>query len=714
MQNKQKEHVDIMQNLLILVNDSQEKTSIIDKEVILSTSDRKYYKFSKNFATKKILININELTEVLKSDWAAIVWVDGLRDAGHFLSAQIIVLDIDNESDINNLNLDKAQEILEKSGLLHVVALSRNHQKPKHDRVVDRFRILLFLEEPIKSLETYKSYYNSLTDLLPFIDQATKDGARQWYATPEIVSFNLENGYFLKQELINNVVKSKKDKLPKTEEIKKDWQGVLDLYYEDLPGSRNKQINTLCFLISKTLGSSVSEEELIRYMLSISTHDYESLKNTVHSAYISGIKEYNNIQARNNLSYGEDCYIMRILAQGARLIGEIGGDIYCLHPDGEVTLFKVTNLSALERHELKTVVRQDKNIVNGVKFAGGKDKFFYEGNFRYLNYYTAPYIPENLTHYDDNILKPFFWLLDNLFNKNKEHIEFIIDWLAYLMQHPDKPLIIAPCLMSYVQGIGKGLLLNTACHLVGIKNSAAVDEEKLLTSGKKFNQLFFTKLLIICEETSWNAKGYQTIKNLITMKYGEKENKGKDEVQAKRSASFCFSSNTPGRIWIDQGDRRLVPFIWEGSEKDKIDFEEAGEYDKLLGETDFIHALRYFLINRNITYSMSRRPAFSNLALKEMQSDYSFSKDQRLAEKIIREKNRVCLTILEVHDWTRDLFNLSDHKLGPVLRYLGYVRKEIRGNDKKIRLWIQQSHEEESSACIMHLLKIESVNNHSL
>ncbi len=128
--------------------------------------------------------SMDELAAVLSNDcWSPGIFNDRKRNILSLASLDLLVLDVDDGA-----SLDDAKEKF--SAYKHIIATSKSHQKEKNGKVCDRFRVVLFLTEPITNDKDFKVTWTFAYQQWPFIDRACKDSARFFYPSPNIVSIN--------------------------------------------------------------------------------------------------------------------------------------------------------------------------------------------------------------------------------------------------------------------------------------------------------------------------------------------------------------------------------------------------------------------------------------------------------------------------------------------------------------------------------------------
>ena len=119
--------------------------------------------------------------------------------------------------------------------------------------------------------------------------------------------------------------------------------------------------------------------------------------------------------------------------------------------------------------------------------------------------------------YESKIDK-ILWHIRYIWCKNNDDLyNYIINWLAHLMQYPYKKIGVAMLLKSK-QGSGKNIIWEfIADFIIGKKYSLVIgDIDRLLG---RFNAIVQNKVITICDEISNNGGAYKSndkLKNLIT------------------------------------------------------------------------------------------------------------------------------------------------------------------------------------------------------
>lgn len=235
------------------------------------------------------LKSFKQLTDImLNENYSLGLFKDNLVLKNNFISAKAIALDFDE-------NYTLKQAVKEFKEYKHVIATTKSHQKLKHGKKCDRFRVIVFFNEEIKDNETYFTTWKSLEKLYPALDVQCKNSNRFFYPSLEIISENKTGKLFdvVKNDL--DLALGKKE-APKILELKghgklsKKTKNALKKGLE--PGSRNGET----FKIAKDFQENgFSEDEAVKYItkafsenetLSYDFTEFE-VENTIRSAYAS-------------------------------------------------------------------------------------------------------------------------------------------------------------------------------------------------------------------------------------------------------------------------------------------------------------------------------------------------------------------------------------------------------------------------------------------
>lgn len=161
-------------------------------------------------------------------------------------------------------------------------------------------------------------------------------------------------------------------------------------------------------------------------------------------------------------------------------------------------------------------------------------------------------------------LEPYFEHIQSLVDYNQCHFEYVLNWLAHLVQHPE---LIPDTSLIFIskEGVGKDLFYLLISNTIGSQYCGNTD--KLDNVVGKFNSALSGKLLFAINETNpvESAQRMENIKALITAKELYIEGKYKDAVKTKNFCRIIFFSNNLFAFPVDENSRR--PVILSCSEK---------------------------------------------------------------------------------------------------------------------------------------------------
>ena len=139
----------------------------------------------------KDFTSLDELAAIITGgNYAPGIFKGNYTNNDNFLCTHLMVLDFDNYPTDPQLPLSAA--IDKFSGYKCIIATTRNHNKAKlvgseTMPAADRFRVILFLSEPIVSTGDYYATWQALADKFPGCDDKCKDPARRLYQSDAVV-----------------------------------------------------------------------------------------------------------------------------------------------------------------------------------------------------------------------------------------------------------------------------------------------------------------------------------------------------------------------------------------------------------------------------------------------------------------------------------------------------------------------------------------------
>ena len=155
---------------------------------------------------------------------------------------------------------------------------------------------------------------------------------------------------------------------------------------------------------------------------------------------------------------------------------------------------------------------------------------------------------------------------DVLCDGNDEASEYVLNWIAHMLQHPSQPAETAIAFRGK-EGTGKGTLGRALMRIAGT-HGMTVSPAQL---AGRFNSHLRDCIFLFADEAIWpgdkSAEG--TLKQLITEPVISYEAKGKDLVQGRNMLHLMLASNEPWVVPAGIDARRF--FVTDVSDKRKDD-----------------------------------------------------------------------------------------------------------------------------------------------
>lgn len=188
-------------------------------------------------------------------------------------------------------------------------------------------------------------------------------------------------------------------------------------------------------------------------------------------------------------------------------------------------------------------------------------------------------------------------LRDGFCAGNAVYYEYVLNWLAHLLQRPAERPGTAIAIVSG-QGAGKGTLIEVLTAMIGEKNCSGDISNKDL--GGKFNSKIANRLLINLNEATFSGNHEQVefMKKLITDPTFRVEYKGLEAFDAPNFSRLIITTNNAnwGRLSID--DRRYL--VLEPKEGYPGDREFFTALRREMFEEGGVAHLAHYLRERNI------------------------------------------------------------------------------------------------------------------
>ena len=193
-----------------------------------------------------------------------------------------------------------------------------------------------------------------------------------------------------------------------------------------------------------------------------------------------------------------------------------------------------------------------------------------------------------------NLHERYLYLIrDSICAGNAEAYEYVIRWMAHLVQNPSD-LPGSALVLRSGQRTGKGTFVKMLGHLIGKAHFAELSTQKQLTGD--FQGHLANALLVHASEALWGGdKRHEgVIKAMITDSDWCMEKKGVDAIFVDNFKHLIISTNNDFPIPRDLDDARFV--VLDVADEHKEDWEF---FEQLLGDMDSggLASLMYFLLN---------------------------------------------------------------------------------------------------------------------
>lgn len=214
----------------------------------------------------------------------------------------------------------------------------------------------------------------------------------------------------------------------------------------------------------------------------------------------------------------------------------------------------------------------------------------------YKNMYTG-FRAERIELQDQDIdytkLDPILYHMKEVLCNGDDHqFQYLVQWIAQIIQNPIKKPQVALTFYSAKHGTGKNIFTNfLSGGIFGLHDLAMSTNNAENRIFTRFNSAIANKLLLIIEEAKGDLHRFiEDMKNLITEPTIEIEKKNVNSKTTNLYVNVIFNTNNENLMGIDNEDRRNC--IFEVSDKHKGDVKYFDDLYKVLKD-DKICALFY-------------------------------------------------------------------------------------------------------------------------
>ena len=222
--------------------------------------------FAEPFEMDDLDLRVN----IFDYDWSPSVFHNNYRTKKNFISTDLLVLDVDF-----GRNLEDALELFSKYKF--IIATTKSHQVEKNGVVCDRYRVILFLENPITDIATYDATWQSIYNKFPFIDRACKDVSRFFYKC-------IGNFYHKEEGELVKIVKAEPKKYDNTIKDMRGFYPPSYLYAKNWGVPAGRRNDTVFRISCELFRCGYIEDEIVELINAITDLPEYEITRTVKSA----------------------------------------------------------------------------------------------------------------------------------------------------------------------------------------------------------------------------------------------------------------------------------------------------------------------------------------------------------------------------------------------------------------------------------------------
>jgi hypothetical protein len=266
-------------------------------------------------------------------------------------------------------------------------------------------------------------------------------------------------------------------------------------------------------------------------------------------------------------------------------------------------------------------------------------------------------------------------ILEVLVDGDEAHFEWVLDWIAYMFQHPGRVAEVAVAFRG-AKGTGKGTLGRALARLAGAQG-LHISSPGHLTG--RFNSHLQNCICLFADEAFWagDKAGESVLKQLVTEPTLTYEGKGRDAVSGRNHVHIVMASNAD---WVVpaglDGERRFA--VFEVNERRRNDRDFFRRLNRQL-EDGGLAALLHDMLSRDLGDRHPRDSVPQTRALAD-QKVLSMSPEQAWWDSVL-EGGELPRPFAEPGEWERgevrvDLRDLHAHYLDHVRRHGGRGKSE--------------------------------------
>lgn len=199
---------------------------------------------------------------------------------------------------------------------------------------------------------------------------------------------------------------------------------------------------------------------------------------------------------------------------------------------------------------------------------------------------------------------------------NEEQFQYLINWLAYAVQYPERQAEVAIVLRGG-KGIGKSTLGRLMVRIFGAHGLQITNSRHLLGN---FNNHLRTTLILFADEAFYagDAQGASVLKGLVTEEFLVVEQKGVDPIQVRNRLKIIMASNSDWVVPASGDERRF--FVLEVSDEKQGDHDYWRTLNKNIADGGAEAFLDYLLQVDLSAFNVRDVPQTTGLAKQKLQS----------------------------------------------------------------------------------------------
>jgi hypothetical protein len=187
-------------------------------------------------------------------------------------------------------------------------------------------------------------------------------------------------------------------------------------------------------------------------------------------------------------------------------------------------------------------------------------------------------------------------LINYICQYDEKTINFVLDYIAHIIQFPHIKTGMAIVFYSTIHGVGKNSLIELILKLLDNKYTTKINTIEDLTHN--FNSQMENKLFCYGDEIKARKTDlYNELKDVITRERLNIERKGKDKYMINDYCNYIFTTNEYNNMKIEKSDRRFVLIECPEYTKDK---EFYNKYYEDINNEDIIKYFFKILKERKI------------------------------------------------------------------------------------------------------------------